>query len=168
MFPRANTPSPKLTITFASLFPLLYCLAAFAQAAYSCSPDLGTVYQSQITCEQHSLREPERERSGEMRIWGLGTRGTRENGVSLSSPPSLCFAFPSLSLVKLSCPSFLGFRRIPPLSRDELLWSSPRVLRVCVWCSCEFEVGREVCGSEFFEHSSSLSFGAPNEPENRE
>jgi hypothetical protein len=42
----------------------------------------------------------------------------------------VCFAFPSLSLVKLSCPSFLGFRRIPPCpatSSSGLLASS-----VCV------------------------------------
>jgi hypothetical protein len=96
---------------------------------------------------------------------GFGNKGNKRERGSLSSPPSLCFAFPSLSLVKLSCPSFLGFRRIP-LSRDELLGSTSRP--PCAWCSCEFEVGREVLGSEFFAHSSSLSFGAPNEPENRE
>ncbi len=96
---------------------------------------------------------------------GFGNKGNQRERGSLSSPPSLCFAFPSLSLVKLSCPSFLGFRRIPLVPRR-----APRVSSrpPCAWCFCEFEVGREVRGSEFFVHSSSLSFGAPNEPENRE
>jgi hypothetical protein len=104
----------------------------------------------------------QRERSGEM---GFGNKGNQRERGSLSSPPSVSFAFPSLSLVKLSCPSFLGFRRIHLVPRRAPPVSS---LPPCAWCSCEFEVGREVGGSDFFAHSSSLSFGAPNEPENSE
>ncbi len=76
---------------------------------------------------EHEPRENFQERSG----YGVWEQEEPERTLFLILSPFCFFAFPSLSLVKLSCPSFLGFRRIPPCpatSSSGLLASSS----VCV------------------------------------